>query len=196
VFGKEADIPPRTENGGGGRLRFGDYSFDRASGVLRKNDQPVKLQPQPANVLRALIEKPGQVITREALRDCVWGNATYVNFDQGLNFCIRQIRVALDENARQPRFIETLPRQGYRFVARIETEHLHQMRRLPWRWILAGGGLALVVLAMWIAIQWRSTPDGEGCVTSPLSCPPELIQTTQNSWTSASSGGHRGSDAR
>jgi hypothetical protein len=102
-----------------------------------------------------LLEKPGQVVTREQLRDRIWGKTTHVDFDQGLNFCIRQIRIALDENARRPRFIETLPKQGYRFVARIETEHPLRIRRFPKRWIVAGVTLALVILAAWIAIQWH-----------------------------------------
>src|SRR5215813_13291560 len=94
---------------------FGVFSLDVEKGRLTKAGASVKIQPQPLKVLAALVERPGEIVTREDLRKRVWDNATYVEFDQGLNYCIRQIRVALGDDAGEPAYIETLPKQGYRF---------------------------------------------------------------------------------
>lgn len=104
---------------GNGRLRFGDYEFDSQSEQLLRRGRPVKLQPQPLRVLQALLEHPFEIVSRECLRERIWGNSTFVEFDQGLNYCIRQIRVALRDAASQPVYIETLPKQGYRFIAPV-----------------------------------------------------------------------------
>lgn len=102
------------------QLRFDDYVLDLRSGKLLRHDWPVKIQPQPLRVLSALLEHSGEIVSRETLREQVWGNATFVEFDQGLNYSIRQIRLALRDNAAKPRYIETLPKLGYRFIAPIE----------------------------------------------------------------------------
>lgn len=104
-----------------GRARFGDYEVDSQSGKLLRNGWPVKIQPQPLRVLGVLLERPGEIVSREQLRERIWGNATFVEFDQGLNYCIRQIRLALHDDAVQPVFIETLPKQGYRFIAPVSS---------------------------------------------------------------------------
>jgi DNA-binding winged helix-turn-helix (wHTH) protein/tetratricopeptide (TPR) repeat protein len=80
----------------------------------------VKLAPQPSKVLVFLVRRAGQIVTREQIRDHIWSNETFVDFDKGLNFCIKQIRAALRDNAERPRYIETLPRRGYRFIAPVE----------------------------------------------------------------------------
>src|SRR6185295_16931049 len=103
------------------RLRFGDYEIDSRSGRLLREGRPVKIQPQPLRVLGILAERPGEIVSREQLRDRIWGDATFVEFDQGLNYCIRQIRIALRDEASEPVYIETLPKQGYRFIAPILT---------------------------------------------------------------------------
>ncbi len=100
-------------------LQFGEYRFDARSGELSRNGIPVRLQPQPAKVLAVLTSRPGELITRDDLRREVWGSDTHVDFEQGLNYCIKQIRVALDEDTDRPRYIETLPRRGYRFIERV-----------------------------------------------------------------------------
>ncbi len=104
----------------GRRIRFGDYELDPESGKLFREGRPVKIQPQPLRVLTVLVERPGEIVSREQLRTRVWGDATYVEFDQGLNYCIRQVRLALRDGASDPRYIETLPKQGYRFIAGVE----------------------------------------------------------------------------
>jgi len=101
-------------------VRFGTYELNLASGELRKGGILVKLQPQPFKVLALLVERPGQVVAREELRQKVWGDDTFVDFEQGLNYCIKQIRLALNDDADTPRYVETLPRRGYRFIAPVE----------------------------------------------------------------------------
>jgi DNA-binding winged helix-turn-helix (wHTH) protein/Tol biopolymer transport system component len=101
------------------RLRFGDYELDSRSGKLLRGGRPVKIQPQPLRVLAFLTEHWGEIVSREQLRERIWGEATFVEFDQGLNYCIRRIRVALRDDASKPAYIETLPKQGYRFIAPI-----------------------------------------------------------------------------
>jgi DNA-binding winged helix-turn-helix (wHTH) protein/Tfp pilus assembly protein PilF len=103
-------------------LRFGPFELrrDGESGELRRDGEPVKLQPQPLKVLALLASRPGEVVTREEIQHQVWNGDTFVDFEHGVNFCIRQIRSALGDSARTPHYVETLPRRGYRFVARIE----------------------------------------------------------------------------
>jgi DNA-binding winged helix-turn-helix (wHTH) protein/Tol biopolymer transport system component len=104
---------------GNGRVRFGEYEFDSDSGKLLRDGRPVKIQPQPLRVLGILVQRPGEIVTREELHARVWDQATFVEFDQGLNYCIRQIRLALRDDASKPVYIETLPKQGYRFIAPV-----------------------------------------------------------------------------
>jgi len=106
------------------RVRFGDFELDSRSGKLFREGRPVKIQPQPLRVLGILAERPGEIVSREHLRDRIWGDATFVEFDQGLNYCIRQIRIALRDEASEPAYIETLPKQGYRFIASIASQPL------------------------------------------------------------------------
>jgi DNA-binding winged helix-turn-helix (wHTH) protein/TolB-like protein len=99
------------------RMRFGLFEFDPATGELSREGTPVRLQPQPARVLGLLVERPGEIVSREDLRRHVWGNETFVDFERGLNFCIAQIRSALGDSADSPRYVETVPKRGYRFIA-------------------------------------------------------------------------------
>ncbi len=108
--------------GGGGRLSFGDFELDSAAGKLFRQGLPVKIQPQPLRVLSVLLERPGEIVSREQLRTLVWGDSTFVEFDQGLNYCIRQIRLALRDGASKPVYVDTLPKQGYRFIAPVVVE--------------------------------------------------------------------------
>ena len=98
-------------------LRFGPFELDVRSGELRRNGTTVRLQPQPLKVLLLLAGRPGDVVTREEIQGEIWPAGTFVDFEQSLNFCIRQIRAALRDDANAPRYVETLPRRGYRWVA-------------------------------------------------------------------------------
>jgi DNA-binding winged helix-turn-helix (wHTH) protein len=97
-------------------LRFGGFELHTAAGELRHRGDLVKLPPQPFKVLQLLAERSGQIVTRADIREHIWCGDTFVDFEQGLNFCIRQIRAALGDAADHPRFIETLPKRGYRFL--------------------------------------------------------------------------------
>jgi TolB-like protein/DNA-binding winged helix-turn-helix (wHTH) protein len=99
---------------------FGGFQLDLRSGELRRDGVLVKLQPQPAKVLVLLVTRPGEIVTRAEVAEQVWGSETFVDFEQGLNFAIRQIRTALGDDAEQPRFLETLPKRGYRFIAPLD----------------------------------------------------------------------------
>jgi TolB-like protein/DNA-binding winged helix-turn-helix (wHTH) protein len=104
------------------RYRFGAFELDPASGELRRDGAVVRLQPQPLKVLTLLVERAPALVTRDELRAALWGADTYVDFDRGLNFCISQARSALEDSVDSPRFIQTLPRRGYRFVAPLEKD--------------------------------------------------------------------------
>jgi TolB-like protein/DNA-binding winged helix-turn-helix (wHTH) protein/Flp pilus assembly protein TadD len=97
-------------------LRFGVFELDAHTGELRRSGHRVALQPQPLEILRALIERPGEVVTREELHRRLWSNGAYVDFDRSLNKAIVKLRDALGDDADSPRYIETLPRHGYRFI--------------------------------------------------------------------------------
>jgi TolB-like protein/DNA-binding winged helix-turn-helix (wHTH) protein len=101
-------------------LRFGVFELDLVEGELRREGLPVKLQPQPVKVLALLAQHGGHTVTREELKAEVWGDSTFVDFDRGLNFCVLQIRTALGDDADNPRFVQTVPRKGYRFIAPVE----------------------------------------------------------------------------
>ena len=101
------------------RFRFGLFEFDVSSGELRREGALVRFQSQPAQMLGALLEHAGQVVSREELRLAVWREDTFVDFERGLNFCIAQIRAALNDNAAEPRFIRTIPKRGYQFIAPV-----------------------------------------------------------------------------
>jgi DNA-binding winged helix-turn-helix (wHTH) protein/TolB-like protein len=108
------------------RLLFGPFSFEPASGRLSRQGILVHLQPQPARVLAILIERGGEVISREQLRQQIWPEGTYVDFERGLNFSIARIRAALRDSADSPHYIETLPRRGYRFIAPVTRQSPEQ----------------------------------------------------------------------
>jgi eukaryotic-like serine/threonine-protein kinase len=100
-------------------FRFGTFEVDVEASELRKQGLRIKLQDQPFQVLVLLLQRPGQAITREELRHALWSDHTFVDFDRGLNRAINKLRAALCDSAESPRFIETLPRHGYRFIAPV-----------------------------------------------------------------------------
>ena len=104
------------------KIRFGVFELDASAGRLFKSGIPIKLQPQPLRVLLLLTERQGQVVTREEIQRCLWDDSTFVDFERGINFSINQIRGVLSDNAEKPRYIETLPRIGYRFIALVSND--------------------------------------------------------------------------
>jgi DNA-binding winged helix-turn-helix (wHTH) protein len=161
------------------RTRFGVFEVDTHSGELRKNGVKVNLQEQPFQILQALLEHPGELVTRDHLRKRIWPKDTFVAFDHGLYSAMTKLREALGDTAENPRFVQTLPRRGYRFIAAVDVdgassrppapvavsvtpiESLPEQtrpsavkRRLSWR----GASLILAIIATvssWAA--WRAT---------------------------------------
>jgi eukaryotic-like serine/threonine-protein kinase len=109
-------------------LRFGLFELNLDTEELRKGGIPLKLAPQPFRILALLAGHAGQIITREEIRQQIWGNETYVDFDHGLNQCIKQIRNVLADNPDHPLYVETLPRRGYRFLAPVTTKTVEAPR--------------------------------------------------------------------
>ena len=99
--------------------KFGVFEFDSDTGELRKNGRAVALEPQPGKALALLLAKAGEVVSREELRDAVWGSATHVDFDRGIAYCLSQIRTALGDSGDNPRFVQTIPKRGFKFIAPV-----------------------------------------------------------------------------
>ncbi len=108
-------------------VRFGPFTLDARSGELRNGPTRLKVPDQSIAILQALLDAPGELVTREALRDRLWGPDTFVDYEAGLNAAVRRLREALNDSADTPRYVETLPRRGYRFIAPVEVVSL----RLP-----------------------------------------------------------------
>src|ERR1700756_5735853 len=100
-------------------VRFGTYEVSLQSGEMRKGGVRIKVQQQPMKLLEILLERPGEVVTREELRSRVWPNESFGDFDQAVNIAIAKLRSALGDSAEHPRYIETLPKRGYRFIADV-----------------------------------------------------------------------------
>src|SRR5215831_2480728 len=139
-----------------GLVRFGVFELDARTGELRSKGSRVKLQDQPLQVLLAVLEKPGQVVTREELRARLWPADTFVDFDHGLNAAVKRLRDALGDTAENPRYIETLPRHGYRFIAAAVPDALPPGRShtslKQWGWLL-GVTAVLPVVGVLFAVD-------------------------------------------
>lgn len=149
--------------------RFGLFELDARTGELRKSGVKLRLQEQPYQVLLRLIERPGEMVSREELRAALWEKETFVDFETGLNTAIKRLREALGDSVNHPAFVETLPRRGYRFIAPVEGRlpsdagfpapsrgpEATSGYRLIWRIALVGGALALVLICV---AYWRSQP--------------------------------------
>src|SRR5215469_4712113 len=102
-----------------GAIRFGVFEVDPRAGELRKQGVKIKLQDQPFQLLQVLLERRGEVVTREEIRQRIWPADTFVDFEGGVNNAVRRLREALGDKAESPRFIETLPKRGYRFIGTV-----------------------------------------------------------------------------
>jgi cholera toxin transcriptional activator len=142
------------------RYRFGVFEADRATGELRRQGLRVKLHAQPLQLLFLLLERPGQLLTREEICRELWPEGTFVDYEHGVNSAVNRIREALGDKASSPRFIETLARRGYRFVAPVE------------RVVLERHGLAAAPEAE--VTQEGSPADATGFLERVLSAPEDL----------------------
>lgn len=101
-------------------FRFGEFELDVDRTELRRAGRQVRLQPQPMKLLALLLRNPGRVVTRDDIRAELWSDGTYVDFDQAVNFAVKQVRDALGDSAERPVYLQTVPRRGYRFMAPVE----------------------------------------------------------------------------
>jgi TolB-like protein/DNA-binding winged helix-turn-helix (wHTH) protein/Tfp pilus assembly protein PilF len=163
---------PASFTSGGEILRFGLFEIDVAGGELRKSGTLIRLPPQPFKVLVLLASRAGELVSRESLQQEVWGRETFVDFDQGISFCIKKIRAALRDNSHTPRYIETVPRRGYRFIAPVEkvTHRVAPLVPPPpsrssklWRWVMAV--LIAAMATAPLAYRWIRRTSGEKTLT-------------------------------
>jgi DNA-binding winged helix-turn-helix (wHTH) protein len=109
-------------------LRFGVFELDIDSGELRRHGLKIRLPDQSFQILKGLLSRPGEVVTREELRRVLWSSDTFVEFEVGLNSAVRKLREALDDSADNPRFVDTVPRRGYRFIAPVSVPAVEVVR--------------------------------------------------------------------
>lgn len=163
--------------------RFGPFELDLDAGEVRQHGLRVRLQPQPFKLLVLLTSRPGSLITREEIRSELWPEGTFVDFDQSVNFAVKQIRDAFGDSASNPIYLETVPRKGYRFVAPVdggspapvppappiasntvrlqkamwtniaELRQAEVRRRQQTRLMIAGLAVLVVVLALYIVLR-------------------------------------------
>jgi tetratricopeptide (TPR) repeat protein len=157
-------------------VRFGGFSFDRETLELRRGAETVPLPPQPSRLLALLLERPGRLVTRAEIQRRLWPE-TVVEFDHGINTCVRQIREALGENARSPVLLQTVPRRGYRFVVPAPAPIPGGGPR-PRAW--ARGAVALAALAAVITVALRAGPGRLG--TADDSMPGEPAPAARESY--------------
>jgi DNA-binding winged helix-turn-helix (wHTH) protein/TolB-like protein len=139
--------------------RFGVFAFNSSRLELTRDGHPVKLQRQPAMVLATLLARAGHLVTREELRQVVWHDDTYVDFERGLNFCVAQIRAALGDTAGTPRYVRTIAKQGYEFICPVDVANHGRGRRWAAIWgVTAALSLALAAIVVWRAIPRRPVP--------------------------------------
>ena len=161
--------------------RFGTFEADPATGELRKSGRSIRIQEQPFRLLILLLERSGGIVTREELQEKLWG-PTHVDFEEGLNTAVRKLRDALGDSASNPRFIETLPRRGYRFIAPIQVEAVEEPKpetfteppRRSLRGILFAGGILLLGVTVFLARLWLNREQ-------PLWTPTPPVQATRDS---------------
>jgi Tol biopolymer transport system component/DNA-binding winged helix-turn-helix (wHTH) protein len=157
-------------------VRFGAFELDLRTGELRKHGIRLKLQDQPFHVLQALVERPGELVTRENLQRRIWADNTFVDFDQSLNRAVNKVREALGDSAENPRYIETMARRGYRFIGQVDgapkpearTAPLTTAARRSWgkiAWV-AAGVLTAAGVGLWLTRDRAPLP------------PPRLVQLT------------------
>jgi DNA-binding winged helix-turn-helix (wHTH) protein len=149
------------------RFLFGPFEFDSGTLDLRRDGAPVRLQSQPAHVLKALLENADQIVTRDHLRRALWDDSTFVDFESGLNFCISQLRAALRDDASQPLYIRTVPKKGYQLIAPVRPalvpaprlqpsdENFPRSRFSPRLLITSAIIIALIVVSLLLTLRPR-----------------------------------------
>ena len=147
------------------QIRFGIFEVDLRAGELRKSGTKIRLEGQPFELLALLLERPGEVATRDEIRQRLWPSGTYVDYEHSINAAVKRLREVLDDSAESPRFVETLPRRGYRFIYPVQDEVVPPA---PTRRGYRRGGAVLVLLAIavllggvvQVAMRWSSRQTG------------------------------------
>jgi Tol biopolymer transport system component/DNA-binding winged helix-turn-helix (wHTH) protein len=159
--------------------RFGVFEYDPGAGELRKQGMKLKLQGQPIEILALLLERPGEVVTREDLQKKLWPSDTFVDFEHSLNAAVKRLRDALDDSADAPRYVDTLPKRGYRFIGKIDASPTPNEGTNPtgaWRkfaaWTVAGA--ACVLAAMFVYHRIRPPVDAPTVTPIPFTAYPGL----------------------
>jgi DNA-binding winged helix-turn-helix (wHTH) protein len=140
-------------------IRFGAFEVDPEAGELRKQGVKIKLADQPFSILVRLLDRPGEVVTRDELQRKLWAANTFVDFERGLNKAMNRLRDALSDSAAEPRFVETLPKRGHRFIGRVEGPETEVPIEAPppieprragggWKYLTAGAGLLIVIAGL------------------------------------------------
>ena len=152
------------------KVLFGPFEFEQLSGDLRKFGNRIRLQGKPLQILSILLEQPGQVLSRDELQRHLWQGTTFVDFEQGLNTAVNKLRQALGDSADQPRYIETVPGKGYRFIAPLQRASVKSVlemaapsalriepkpreRQRPWTPFFAGAALIVIGGGFWLATR-------------------------------------------
>ena len=151
--------------------RFGIFEFDSESGDLRKNGRAVALEPQPSRALALLLARAGDLVSREEIRDAVWGRDTHVDFDRGLAYCVSQIRTALNDSGENPRFVQTIPKRGFKFIAPVssssdaitltpslELEQGGPQARSPLIALVAAAAIGIAFFGLWATSTKDASP--------------------------------------
>jgi DNA-binding winged helix-turn-helix (wHTH) protein len=174
-------------------LRFGVFELNLDLEEIRKNGSLLRLPPQPFKLLVMLASRSGQVVTRDEIQQQLWGSDTFIDFEQGVNKCIKQIRTVLGDNADSPLYIETIPRRGYRFLAAVRTKMvpapLPQVKEASSGLIssVAGEVRARIAAASQSLPSEQPVPEPATAVVPPVEAalqlpPPSLVRTPRLLW--------------
>jgi DNA-binding winged helix-turn-helix (wHTH) protein/TolB-like protein len=166
------------------RLRFGPFELDTRTSELRRGSERVPLPPQPVRVLALLASRPSELVTRQEIRDAIWGDDVHVDFDRALNFTIKQIREAIGDDSDRPVYIETLRGRGYRFIAAIEPTAPPQPPAVAERtdtvrpgsrsgvWMVVAAAAAVTIVAtVWLAAPRNAPPATNASIRSVVVLP-------------------------
>jgi eukaryotic-like serine/threonine-protein kinase len=153
-------------------VRFGPFELDLRAAELHQNGSKIKLAEQPFQILVELVQHPGEVVTRDELRQRLWHSDTFVDFEHGLNAAVKRLREALGDSAESPRYIETLPRHGYRLIVPVESAKpvaaaVPEARARRWKIFLAASAVAVLVAALAAGLIWRRRSRRVHALTPP-----------------------------
>ena len=145
--------------------KFGTFEFETDTGELRKNGRVIALEPQPAKALALLLSRAGEIVSRDELREAVWGSETHGDFDRGSAYCVSQVRTALGDSGENPRFVQTVPKQGFKFIAPVAPDASAASARTFNNWVTIPLVLALAAVTTGLVLAtFMSSPEPENVV--------------------------------